>query len=75
MTTPSQGGGHDAPQHSPRSASHCKTRIYGYVTTLPHRGRVGPPPSKEAVTTFNTSRVKNEPTQPTDHYALEYFSY
>ena len=37
-----------------------------YVTTLPHRGRVGPPPSKGVAKTSNPRHNKgNETSQPT----------
>ena len=38
-----------------------------YVTTLPHRGGVGPPPYKGVATTTNTrhNSNKNETSQPT----------
>jgi hypothetical protein len=36
-----------------------------YVTTLPHRGRVGPPPPKGVATTFNTATTKEtKPPSP-----------
>ena len=49
-----------------------------YVTTLPHRGRVGPPPSKEVATTSNTAtqqRKRNLPTQTYLHFrTISYLS-
>ena len=36
-----------------------------HVTTLPHRGRVGPPPPKGVATTFNTATTKEtKPPNP-----------
>ena len=48
-----------------------------YVTTLPHRGRVGPPGRlRGAATTSNTrhNSKRNETPQPTCNYSLNYSS-
>ena len=54
-----------------KSLQSCITTIT-YVTTLPHRGRVGPPPSKGVAKTLNpTTGKENETSQPTAHYTIE----